>query len=254
MHNKMKTKFLFLGLILLSVIISSCTNECGKDDERISKIIAENNKTVKEFDTYIEECKSREPDYVVNCTHSDITNTVRGYMECPLQFCMYDSAEVHIEGLRYYADNTPVELMQLSDDTIIIKMGKDEYLMQDVEQQGSVLSFNIIACGIEKCSFSIESPFFEGKDILSNLNTNAKLPILPLLGAAAKYVIVPLVVGVASSLIANSCASDNQSAAEKCKASHERMSLDCQSRGGRPISKHSNCPSDCYYTCIPKQQ
>ena len=227
---------------------------CSKDSEKSApsqkKLVAEFEKLENEFETLIEEYKDVDPDFDVKCEYSGIVNRVRGHKDSPVLYREYDSAEVHIEGYMYYADDTPMELQKVSEDKIEIQLGDDVYWMEDIKQDGATLTFKMNVRGMEAGFYSVESQYFAEGDVMKLLDGNAKLPVAPIVYAALKYVVIPFCVGVAASVAANSCSNDNNaSAQEKCMEKHKVMALDCQSRGGQPISKHNNCPKDCFYTC-----
>lgn len=248
--NKMnkKTKFLFVAATLF--LATACSQE--SDAIRRETLMAEVDQVESEFEAFIEEYKDVDPDFDVKCEYSGIVNRVRGHKDSPVLYWEYDSAEVHIEGYRYYSDDTPMELKKVSDDAIEIHLGRDVYRMEEIVQDGSTLSFKMNVDGMEAGFYSVESPYFEMGNVMNLLDINTKVPVGPIVRAVLKYVVGPFLVGVAASSAANSCSSSNNddTGAKDCREKFENMAMDCQSGGGQPIIKHSDkCPKGCFYTC-----
>lgn len=245
----MKRNILFIIASMVLLFFSACSTESEKTLSE-KEILAKSEQIVNKLGTYIEQCQTTEPDYVVECNHASVRNTINGYNDIPVFYYSYDSADVHIEGYRYYTDENPISIQRISDDTIEIEIGYDVYRMADIEQNDSTLTFSMDAGGIEKCWFSIESSYFEHGNIMSLLNGQTKFLPPPFVYAVVEKVVIPFVVGVSASLIANSCTNNTQSIAEKCIDAHKQMSLDCQKRGGTPISQHKTKHENCFYTCV----
>ena len=237
--------------IILAVATLCLTVACSNDYNSIKeKVLTERDQIVEEFNVYENTYNPTEADYTITHEYSGITSVVRGHKESPVQFWSRDSSGVHTEGVRYYTDDTPIRLTNATENTITFSLGTDSYTLNDVVQRGNNLSFKLIVNGIETGNYNVKSPYFEHQNIMDTVVPNTKFPLLPIIYAAVKYVVVPLAVGVAASAIANSCTNDNQSPQQDCRAKLQELANKCQNDGRTPVVKHENCPKDCFYTCV----
>ena len=188
---KKGTRFFFAAAVLLMTVASNPSDAMLQSSDKSSQEMVEDYENgAREMDEMIAKYQNVKPDFIVSWNLKDMKAKVRGFKDCPLQFCEYDSAGLYREQVRIYTDDTPFRLMRFSDDAIVIMFGGSTCKMVDVKQNGSTLTFRLNKRGFDAGFFSIESPYFDKVDIINSLKEDSDWNSI--FTTAVKCVVVPL--------------------------------------------------------------
>lgn len=231
----MKKCNIIISMLSLAAVTLLLTIACKKENVTTSQKSSFENNNINGHDYYLSFKTQNDTIMVFGDVGSDITTW---------SYKLGDSSFVYSCN---YSDDTPISITETEDSCVIINygIGKDALIfkLSDFVTDGNNISYNLLYDDNFICSCTLYYPF-------DQVNAVGDAKIAPVVWGILVYVVAPIVTGVASSLIVNSCQNNNEEDARlACIRSFMELANECIKQGHSAIIRHHNNHKDCEFLC-----